>query len=337
MARDIPGTNGNYLSVGDASAIDITGTALTIACWIRPDTIGGFALVIAKDGGVDATRIQYRLSVDVSGTARITGAIGDSSNVDSATGATTVTTSVWHHAALVKNGTGAGALKIYLDGVQDASVTSNRSMQNRSEGLRFGNRETNDRPFDGRIAEVGVWNVALTGPEVASLALGYPPSSIQASNLKGYWQLVGTASPEPDTSGNDNDAAIVGTVNSANHVPVVTGYGLAGLAAAGASESILVEAGTGIVGGVGSGVKVFSAGTTYLKTGFGKVGLVGSGPKDHSHPASTYTKAGFAKIGTTVAIATSGFFADVVPRGISIAFGGSWLDPYPTWTRIDGG
>lgn len=118
-----------------------------------------------------------------------------------------------------------------------------------------------------------------------------------------------------------------------------SGGGVSGLVGAGASTSITVEAGRGIAGLVGAGARQSTSGATYIKVGRGVVGTVGSGPKIHTHPGSTYTKAGRGIIGNVATgnkgTGASEFHEDVVPTGISIAFGQPLLEPYPTWTRID--
>jgi len=44
--------------------------------------------------------------------------------------------------------------------------------------------------WNGRIAEVGFWNVALTDEEVAVLAKGYSPLFVRPQNLVAYWPLI---------------------------------------------------------------------------------------------------------------------------------------------------
>ncbi len=43
--------------------------------------------------------------------------------------------------------------------------------------------------FSGILAEVGVWNVALTTIEMAMLAAGYSPLFVRSANLVQYWPL----------------------------------------------------------------------------------------------------------------------------------------------------
>jgi hypothetical protein len=50
--------------------------------------------------------------------------------------------------------------------------------------------------FAGKIAEVAVWNVALGDDEIASLAAGANPTTIEAEYLVGYWPLLSDANDD---------------------------------------------------------------------------------------------------------------------------------------------
>jgi hypothetical protein len=217
MSRNFPGTAGNRLDGADNTAVDITGTLITIAAWVKPDVVSSNHWIASKDG-TTTNSIQYRLHIS---TSKVVAGIGDSGGNDLATGATNVATGVWSHCAAVKNGTGTGSLKAYLNGAEDASITSGRSMQARAEVFVIGSRPADSGiQFDGQIAEVAIWNVALTAAEIAALARGVRPFSIRRGNLKGYWPLLGTGSPERDYSGNGQSLTVVGSVPADTHAPV---------------------------------------------------------------------------------------------------------------------
>lgn len=329
MARDFTGNTANYLQVGDVSEIDITGTAITVSCWVQLDAVTLAQGLVTKFNASGSR--QYGLEISAS-PAKADFVVSDGTNSTVCAGATTLTAGPWYHICGVQTSTD---VFVYLNGAQDGTHATQRTLVNTTALLQFGKYQTAGFPFDGRLAEIAIWNVSLSATEVAALAAGYPASGIQAANLRGYWQLKGESSPEPDTSGNSNNATINGTVNAANGPPIKVGGAGAGLVGTGADAVVFTETGRGIAGLIGSGSRVYTGSTTYPKVGHAVVGLVGSGPKDHSHPGSTYTKAGRGTVGLTCAERTSEFHQDVVPRGISIAFGANALEPYPTWTRID--
>jgi hypothetical protein len=51
---------------------------------------------------------------------------------------------------------------------------------------------------NGDIAEVAVWDAALTVPEITSLAARVSPQQIRPGNLVAYAPLMGKSSPEPE-------------------------------------------------------------------------------------------------------------------------------------------
>lgn len=217
MSREFDNNGSNHLAVGDVAAIDITGTALTIHCWALLDTNNVQHKLVAK-WATAATDAQYLLSVNSAGKVEV--AIVGSGGYEIAAGATTVSTGVWHPLALRKNGTGAGALQAFLDGVSDASITSNQSIQNTATQLRFGTADDGN-PHDGLLCEIAIWDVALNDSELHALSRGVSPLLIRPANLKGYWPIFGTGSPERDYSGQGNAATISGTLNPARHAPVM--------------------------------------------------------------------------------------------------------------------
>lgn len=210
MSRDFSGEAGAYLNVGDVAAIDITGTLLTISCWLNPNTLSGFPIIFAK--GVAGGGVQYMMYF--SGTVPHF-VIGDAGGNDDI-GGSNASPGSWQHLAGVKNGTGAGSIKLYLNSSEVASGTSARTIQNLSDSLCLGMRSDLTLPYHGRMAEAAIWAAALTADEIASLAKGFDPRLARPRNLRGFWPLMGNVSPEPDLM-NGNNATINGTVSKADH------------------------------------------------------------------------------------------------------------------------
>jgi len=223
MSRDFPGTGTDYLKVLDNAALDVTGNFMTISAWVNPDA-GNLRGLVGKWDGQAAHPNGSAYLLTIEQTSNVIGFyIEDASNYDVVVGSTALTIGTWQNLIAVKNGTGSGAMKVYLNGVEDGSATSNRSLQNSSFDLYLGKIDTTSFfAFDGKMAEVAIWNVALTNAERLRLVSGESPATIQSANLKAYWPIYGKASPEPDLSGSGNNAAITGTVPAADHFNVVS-------------------------------------------------------------------------------------------------------------------
>jgi hypothetical protein len=66
---------------------------------------------------------------------------------------------------------------------------------------------------DGEIADVGIWDVALTAAEVAALSAGYSADTVRPAKLVNYWPLVGFADPEIDVYGKQ-DLTVTGATKA---------------------------------------------------------------------------------------------------------------------------
>jgi hypothetical protein len=94
----------------------------------------------------------------------------------------------WHHACGVVSS--ATSRTIYLDGANSATGTASITPSNLNV-ISIGRRP--DGSFglmNGLIAEVGIWNVALTAAEIASLAKGMTCDKVRPSALVFYAPLI---------------------------------------------------------------------------------------------------------------------------------------------------
>ena len=181
MAYDF---NGSTQSMSTAST-PVTAAPMTLACWfnsdsatvaqrlieVRLNTTSYFSLGIRGQDAGDPVAV-----VVSDGTAEITRTTsGYSANT-------------WHHACGVFTSTTNRA--VYLDGGSSATGTATRTPNLATQiqiGIFAGD---NIQYFDGRMAEVGIWNVALTAEEIASLADGFTCDKVRPQSLVFYAPLV---------------------------------------------------------------------------------------------------------------------------------------------------
>jgi hypothetical protein len=193
MAYDFNGTT-QYLQVGSAV---LTAAPLTMACWFKAEAATGayqlvtisnngtagqstrFALIAAGQAAGDPVRAVTANASNVSGTADTTS--GFSANT-------------WHHACAVFES--SNSRTAYIDAGSSASNTASitPTLLNRTNiGVIFLQSVggTSGTGFmDGLIAEVGIWNAALTTAEIASLAKGMTCDKVRPQNLVFYAPLV---------------------------------------------------------------------------------------------------------------------------------------------------
>ena len=91
----------------------------------------------------------------------------------------------WYHVALVYDGS---SFSMYVDGVKEATVAGSSDTQ--FQWIEFGMSWTayyrQDQRFLGRLAEVRVWNRALSTSEIAS---GLCAVGTNSNGLQAYWKL----------------------------------------------------------------------------------------------------------------------------------------------------
>ncbi len=131
----------------------------------------------------------------------------------------------WHHIVVAYDyGSASNVPAIYNDAVAQTvtptqSPSGTKIAQNETH-LAIGNRpstQTATRAYDGRIAEVGVWNRVLSADEIKAVyssgVLAVP------SGLVLYVPMIGDASPEPNYYNGAGNATVQGTT-VADHPPV---------------------------------------------------------------------------------------------------------------------
>ncbi|RKY09640.1 MAG: hypothetical protein DRP56_02370, partial [Planctomycetota bacterium] len=123
----------------------------------------------------------------------------------------------WHHAAAVF--ASSTSRTVYLDGGNSATNTTSVTPSgiDRISIARLGDSSPGNY-MSGRVAEVAMYNAALSADEIASLARGFSPLLIRTQNLVGYWPLIRDG--DRDCIGGYNLVAH-NTPTIATHVPVL--------------------------------------------------------------------------------------------------------------------
>ncbi len=208
-ARNFNGTS-DYINAG-TSAANLSSGAMTVCAWVYPTSLVANATIA---GRWDVTN-QYLLVVNNS-SGQVLFGVQAGSGTAFPTGSVSLTASAWSYVCGLYDGSNA---YVYVNGVAGSGAALTGALIPGSSNFGIGGRPSGSLyPFQGRIAEVAVWNVALSSGEISALAHGAPPSKIRPGNLVGYWPLHGFASPEPDLRENSHNGTLTGTTE-ANHCP----------------------------------------------------------------------------------------------------------------------
>lgn len=184
MARNFNGTSDHII----ASASPVTNYPMTLAAWVRPTTVAaGVAIYLSIGSNSDTSRVilgrtsgsAYAATFNSAGNSRVY-----------PSGTTDFTATTWAHVALVI--ASSTSVDVLVNGSSKVTSALTRGLTN-IDRIIIGARTaagTLGEYGNGDVAEVGIWNVALTAAEIASLAKGFRPDSIRPQSLAFYAPLV---------------------------------------------------------------------------------------------------------------------------------------------------
>ena len=184
MAYDFNGTNQFFNSPAPIGGLT---KPFTLACWFNPNNITSNLILITlspNNGQVWSLYAGGAIAGDPV-VAVQTGAVTDARTTSGYTG------NNWNHACGVF--TSNISRTAYLNGGNSATNTVPENLATTATQLQIGTANllgSNILYMNGSIAEVGIWNAALTPAEIASLAKGMTPDKIRPQSLVFYAPLV---------------------------------------------------------------------------------------------------------------------------------------------------
>jgi hypothetical protein len=195
MARLFDDAQSQYLE--NANAI-VSAVPFSVSMWVYPDADLSMIFMSIADTAGDTNYFDLRMSAT---TLKAGISASDTGSGFSNAGATAaLTLNQWNHIAGVFSA--VDSRTIYLNGGNSNTDSHSRTpagIDNTAIGALV--RTGVAAATSGRIAEVGIYNVALTDDEIAELAKGASPLLVKPANLVAYWNLFGRSCPEPDIVG----------------------------------------------------------------------------------------------------------------------------------------
>lgn len=169
----------------------VTTLPLTMACWFYVASFyQNFIPLLSISDSAHSSDSQTRLIVNNDGGFKVAANSWSTDGYHRASSTATPSTATWQHAAGVWSANNARAA--YLNGGNKGtnSNTNNNAMvaQEFNNGYNpwSGQNPGDDSWLIGSIAEIAVWNVALTDAEIAVLGKGYSPLFVRPASLKYY-------------------------------------------------------------------------------------------------------------------------------------------------------
>ncbi len=169
----------DYVSAGDINVVD-TATALSICVWVKHTTITDDDALVAKRTGSTAGILLYRDDVGVTRNDTYSFFVDDSADADNARvegAANASIVGVWTHVCGTFQALSSTGLHLYVNGVEDAnspvSASAIGAIDAGTQALTIGDdlnlAPPSNRPFNGRIDEVRIYNRALSAAEIYQL------------------------------------------------------------------------------------------------------------------------------------------------------------------------
>jgi hypothetical protein len=198
VSRKLAASTANYLR---AKSVPTEGKApLTISVWFNP-TAGTEGTVVGM--GLQAGEINYHaFAMNGTGVFMETTNTNGSKQQDTFATGGALAAGAWGHMAVVA--ASSSSRTVYKNGGASATGTENLPLEGLNEitvGALMAGSLGVVSAAKGLIAEVAIWNVALTKAQIEELAAKKNPTKIEKAHLVGYWQLAGEASPEPSYKG----------------------------------------------------------------------------------------------------------------------------------------
>jgi hypothetical protein len=214
-------SDSDNFSFGDGS----TDSAFSVSAWIYMDDATKFR-IIAKTTKTGTSGMEWAISID--GLDRLSFNLYDglvfSVRIGVATSAITAKEGTWTHILATYDGSStSNGMSLYLDGVLQSVSANNQgvytAMHNYPIDVTVGADFQGAAPSyaNGKIAQVGIWDVELTSDEIASMYsdgeiidltqdYGYYQSK---ANLVAYWPLdEGSGTTATDNSGNGHNGTL---------------------------------------------------------------------------------------------------------------------------------
>lgn len=205
MSRTFSGT-AQTLSRSD---VVVTAFPFTIACWFNASVDSSLCQFGFGDGTASNLVFMARLSTKNLRAAIIT-AGGAQFSADTVN---TVNTGSWNAGVAVYNSNTDRRAYLNGDAANKGSNASSSTFPVMTK-TEIGASGATSLLWNGQLAEIAVWNVALSEEEILLHYQGISPHFIRPANLVLYVPINGSSSPEPDkfsTTGFTVSGATAGT------------------------------------------------------------------------------------------------------------------------------
>lgn len=182
MSYQFDGTTGSkYLT---AASFPAASQPITLACWFNWVSDNGSLIAVGN------TSTSHRFNVTINGaTSKLQAFVGTPTAVGLLIESSTVSANTWTHMCAVF--TSSSLVDLYHNGVNVGTSTTSTTATN-ADTVQIGARYNSSWGLflNGKVAEAGVWNAALTIDEIVSLSKGVASNNVRPQSLQFYAPLI---------------------------------------------------------------------------------------------------------------------------------------------------
>lgn len=211
----------NYL---ESNSAPVTAVPLTIAAWCQTSIISpALAQTIVYVESSAATGSQHRFSITFNTTNFVSATTADATGA-SANSTLAITANTWLHACGVF--ASATDRRAFLSGGNKGTESTSKVPVGIDRvNIGISHQATITAPFapagTGDIAEVAIWNIALSDADVARVATGIDARAVMREFLVGYWKLDGGGLTEVNLVNRNADMSVTGALSLSAPPPKV--------------------------------------------------------------------------------------------------------------------
>jgi hypothetical protein len=167
----------------------VSNEPFTFAAWVYPTSFATTSTIVSIGSGASSGE-SWRLGIDTSGQGFVDKLFTGASPSGVSRMASAMTVNTWNQlTGVFTSDTSRTVWQNASAATVDTTSVTDFTVNRTSIGIQAGNLSA-PRPAAARIAEVAIWNIALSSDDINALSKGFSPQLVRPQNLVLYVPLI---------------------------------------------------------------------------------------------------------------------------------------------------